>query len=243
MNSFLIALQFLTRINLVKQSSWSMENFGKSVVCFPLVGLCIGFLMYGVYYALNDYLEMQLLALILVIFEFLLTGGLHADGFMDTCDGIFSGRDRERKLEIMKDSCVGSNAVVGFVFLTLLKWQLIYHLPEDGMFMALVAMPLLSRYSMTLSIKLFVYARPEGMGKAFAEFSPAQTVAFTTAMTIGAAAFFDLFYFVFLGITVLSNLWLNRFITKELGGTTGDTYGFVCEVSELIFLLAFILLM
>ena len=116
MKSFFIGLQFLTRLKLVNQTEWDIY-FGKSVVTFPLVGLVIGAFMALIYWLLVPYIPITLLALLLVVFEFLFTGGLHADGFMDTCDGLFSGRDRERKLEIMKDSRVGSNGVVGFVFL------------------------------------------------------------------------------------------------------------------------------
>ena len=82
------------------------------------------------------------LMLIIVVSEFLLTGGLHADGLMDTSDGLFSGRERERKLEIMKDSRVGSFGVVAFVFVTLLKWQLLAAIPTAEFIpMALIMMP------------------------------------------------------------------------------------------------------
>lgn len=62
-----------------------------------------------------------LTAAMLVVGEFVITGAMHADGLMDTCDGLFSGRSRERMLEIMKDSCVGSFGLLAFVFLVLLK--------------------------------------------------------------------------------------------------------------------------
>ena len=160
MKSFFIGLQFLTRLKLVNQTEWDIHDFGKSVVTFPLVGLVIGAFMALIYWLLVPYIPITLLALLLVVFEFLFTGGLHADGFMDTCDGLFSGRDRERKLEIMKDSRVGSNGVVGFVFLTLLKWQLIAHVNPTILLQFLFFMPIISRYSLVLSIRLFHYARP-----------------------------------------------------------------------------------
>ena len=103
--------------------------------------------------------------LILVIAEFLITGGLHADGLMDTSDGLFSGRERDRKLEIMKDSRIGSFGVVAFVFVTLLKWQLLTAIPTAEFIpMALIMMPLMSRWSLVLSIRSYPYAREQGMG-------------------------------------------------------------------------------
>lgn len=238
MKSFFIGLQFLTRLKLVNQTEWDIHDFGKSVVTFPLVGLVIGAFMALIYWLLVPYIPITLLALLLVVFEFLFTGGLHADGFMDTCDGLFSGRDRERKLEIMKDSRVGSNGVVGFVFLTLLKWQLIAHVNPTILLQFLFFMPIISRYSLVLSIRLFHYARPEGMGKAFAVYSPKQTLLWTTLITLLPAIYFHWLYAIFIGLGILINLVLNSYISKHLGGVTGDTYGFVIESSELILVLA-----
>ena len=121
MTPFFIALQFLTRLKIVNQTEWSVEDFGKSVVAFPYVGLIIGLILAILYGVLSPFIPIMPLMLIIVVAEFLITGGLHADGLMDTSDGLFSGRERERKLEIMKDSRIGSFGVVAFVFVTLLK--------------------------------------------------------------------------------------------------------------------------
>lgn len=234
--SFFIGLQFLTRLKLVNQTSWTMEDFGKSVIMFPFVGLVIGLAMYLFYYILTPFFPNSLLILLVVTFEFLFTGGLHADGFMDTCDGLFSGRERERKLEIMKDSRIGSNGVVGFVFLTLLKWQLLQFVPTQYITYVLIFLPFLSRYSLCLSITQYPYARPMGMGKAFADFAPKNTTTFTTVLAILLGLYFGWKYLILLGVTILINMILNRYITKQLGGVTGDTYGFVVENTEVLLL-------
>ena len=131
MNNFFVVLQFLTRIRIVKQTDWSLESFGKSVKFFPLIGAVLGSIIAGCYYIVSHYLPLldinisaNFIAIIIFILGILLTGGLHCDGFMDTADGVFSGRSRERMLEIMKDSCVGSNAVVAFFILSILKFLL-----------------------------------------------------------------------------------------------------------------------
>jgi len=182
------------------------------------------------------------LMLILVIFEFLFTGGLHADGFMDTCDGLFSGRDRERKLEIMKDSRVGSNGVVGFVFLTLLKWQLLVNLPTVVVPMVLMSMPILSRYTMVISIQKFPYARPEGIGKFFAANAPKYATSVATVLALLPLFFYEWLYAYLFVIALVVNLIINSYVTKHLGGTTGDTYGFVCELSEIFIILGAIII-
>ena len=92
MHSFLIGLQFLTRIRLVCQTEWTAEDFGRSTRFFPLVGLVL-----GLCYALAAYVLLYtigahtLTSVLLMLLPLILTGGLHADGLMDTADGVFSG--------------------------------------------------------------------------------------------------------------------------------------------------------
>ena len=184
MTPFFIALQFLTRLKLVNQTEWSVEDFGKSVVAFPYVGLIIGLILAILYGVLSPFIPIMPLMLIIVVAEFLITGGLHADGLMDTSDGLFSGRERERKLEIMKDSRIGSFGVVAFVFVTLLKWQLLASIPSAEFIpMALIMMPLMSRWSMVFSIRSYPYAREQGMGAAFANLAPKHVITYNTIST------------------------------------------------------------
>lgn len=283
MTPFFIALQFLTRLKIVNQTEWSVEDFGKSVVAFPYVGLIIGLILALLYGILSPFIPLVPLMLIIVIAEFLITGGLHADGLMDTSDGLFSGRERERKLEIMKDSRIGSFGVVAFVFVTLLKWQLLTAIPTAEFIpMALIMMPLMSRWSLVLSIRSYPYAREQGMGAAFANLAPKHVITYNTISTFfmpiiiliigiilytllyGAYSIFsiaDVGYVVGLGvlvyatlgifqinivsmiITYIINRLLNRYIVKQLGGTTGDTYGFVIEVTEVILLFVYIVIL
>lgn len=281
MTPFFIALQFLTRLKIVNQTEWSMEDFGKSVGTFPFVGLIIGIFLTLIYFIFSQFLSPMPLMLIIVISEFLFTGGLHADGLMDTSDGLFSGREREKKLEIMKDSRVGSFGVVAFVFITLLKWQLLTAIPiPEFIPIILVMMPLMSRYTLILSIRSYPYARKSGMGQAFAEYAPKQVITWSTistfCMPIIICLLLSLLYAIALGITsILSipfipyniaifglayalvglmeinifsmivsyiiNRIINHYIVKQLGGTTGDTYGFVVEVTEVLLILVYII--
>ena len=283
MTPFFIALQFLTRLKIVNQTEWSVEDFGKSVVAFPYVGLIIGLILALFYGILSPFIPLVPLMLILVIAEFLITGGLHADGLMDTSDGLFSGRERDRKLEIMKDSRIGSFGVVAFVFVILLKWQLLTAIPTAEFIpMALIMMPLMSRWSLVLSIRSYPYAREQGMGAAFANLAPKHVITYNTLSTFfmpivilligvilytllyGVYSIFsiaDVGYVVGLGvlvyatlgifqinivsmiITYIINRILNHYIVKQLGGTTGDTYGFVVEVTEVLLLLIYIIIL
>jgi len=242
MHSFLIGLQFLTRLKLEKQTVWTAQDFGRSVKFFPLVGLVVGLVWAVVYYVGRHFLPSYVLAAVLVVSHLVITGGLHVDGFMDTADGIFSGRSRERMLEIMKDSRVGANGVMAFGVLLLLKWSLLldmpgWHLPE-----ALVIAPMVGRMAMVIGIIKFPYARPEGIGKAFAEHAEKRSLYIATAYTAITVAAVGLTA-VYAALAAVAVAWaFARYITRLLGGLTGDVYGAITELAELCVLFMFVLL-
>lgn len=241
MRAFFIGLQFLTRIQLFRQTQWTEEDFGKSVSWFPLIGLLIGVLLALMYYILQPLHVPYLTAAMLVVGEFVITGAMHADGLMDTCDGLFSGRSRERMLEIMKDSCVGSFGLLAFVFLVLLKTCALAE-AGDFLYPLLIAMPVVGRMNMVISICEYPYARPYGIGKAFSAYRSRHAVLIGFILMLLPAALFGMTYLILAGLGILTGLLLNHWIVKKIGGTTGDTYGCVTEVSELIMAIAFVIL-
>ena len=248
-NEFITALQFLTRLRLVREPDCDMATFGRSVRFFPLVGCVAGILMAIAALFTAGWLPGTVRSTLLVFLAVLLTGGLHCDGLMDTADGMMSGRPRERALEIMKDSRVGAFGVIAIIFLLLGKWSLIHDMPESLLPYALVSMMTIGRFAMTVAIVYFPYARPEGMGKAFAEYACKKSF-FFSALTIAGMVLG--FYFaggIFVaGVTVVASLaallfslWAGHRLTRFLGGLTGDTYGAVTELSEMLTLVVFLL--
>ena len=178
MRAFLIGLQFLTRISISRQEVWTEEDFGRSVRYFPLVGAVLGMIYataaYGLFqfpHRFGVYIPYEFASAILLAMPVLLTGAIHCDGFMDTVDGIFSGRSRERMLEIMKDSRTGSFGVVAFVLLMLIQWSALMDIGYQELPVAVFVMPIIGRLMMSTAITLFPYARPDGMGKAFAQYA------------------------------------------------------------------------
>ncbi|WP_371371359.1 adenosylcobinamide-GDP ribazoletransferase [Sporomusa aerivorans] len=240
MKDFFTGLQFLTRIRVVRQTDWSPDSFGRSVKYFTLIGGIIGLVLAGLNYLLSQFLPTHVLAAILILAEILLTGGLHCDGFMDTADGVFSGRSRERMLEIMKDSRVGANGVVAFGMLILLKYSLIIDMTPTLLTTALLIMPVAGRMAMVASITLFPYARPDGMGKAFAQYAGKATLFITALMALLIIVPFGLQASVCAGVAVLAGVVSARYFASVLGGLTGDTYGAVTELTELMALLVFV---
>lgn len=244
MQAFLTGLQFLSRIRLVQQKDWSYERFSESVRYFPLVGATVGAIMALIAYLLLIFLPTigfeipsAGVAAFLVAFWLYLGGGLTCDGFMDTMDGIFSGRDREKMLVIMKDSRVGSNGVVGFVMLTLLKWAMLMSLPIAMVPMALFLAAVLGKLSMVLSIVLFPYARPDGIGKMFQLCANQKTLIIGVICAAICVLPFDVMGIGCMAFASALSLYLGRYVTRILGGLTGDVYGAINETIELMILI------
>ena len=172
MRDFITCLEFLTRIRFSQRTDWRDEDFSRSVPYFPLVGLVIGAFLGAVNYALvmvaaPDFMR----AALLVLAEIIITGGLMYDGFMDTADGVFSARSRERMLEIMKDSHVGSNAVLAIIILLLLKIAAYLELSGETLTWVLLTMSVATRTFMVVFIVNFPYARKEGIGHMFTKYA------------------------------------------------------------------------
>ncbi|MDF2571412.1 MAG: cobS [Sporomusa sp.] len=241
MKDFFTGLQFLTRIRVVEQTDWSPDSFGRSVKYFTLIGVIIGVILAGINYVLSQFLPSHVLAAVIILAEIVLTGGLHCDGFMDTADGVFSGRSRERMLEIMKDSRVGANGVVAFVLLLLLKYSVIVDMTPTMLTTALLIMPVAGRVAMVVSITSFPYARPDGMGKAFAQFAGRTTLIIAVTFALAFIVPFGLQSLISAGGAVLAGVLSARYFANVLGGLTGDTYGAITELTELVALLVFVI--
>ena len=240
MNSFLVGLQFLTRIRIVRQTVWTAEDFGRSTRFFPLVGLVLGLCYALAAWILVSVLGMRALtAALLLILPLLLTGGLHADGFMDTADGVFSGRERERKLEIMKDSRVGSFGVVAFVLLMFLQFALLLDMSPPLLVPVFFVMPIIGRMAMVLAVSCFPYARADGMGKTFADMADRGTVAIAAVTTSVLVIPIGLLATLALVLGIVFALLFCRWMTAILGGVTGDVYGAATVLTETIVLAVF----
>lgn len=244
MRSFFVGLQFLTRISVVSQENWTEEDFGRSVRWFPLVGAVLGLCYWGVatlmFSLLPSYgLEIpgHLGTAVLLLLTILLTGGLFCDGFMDSMDGIFSGRSRERMLEIMKDSRVGANGVMAFAGLMLMEWSALLDMRRELIPMALFVMPVISRLMVVVAITCFPYARPQGMGRAFAMYAGKDALFIALLSTLLLILPWGMVPAAALLAGGIFALYFNRYVTKLLGGTTGDTYGAVAVLTELVVLL------
>ena len=243
---YFIGLQFLTRISLVKQDNWTEEDFGQSVKFFPLIGATLGVVYAAFAYVLTAMLPayginmpVHFTAALMLILPVLFTGGIHCDGFMDTMDGLFSGRKPERMLEIMKDSRVGSNGVFAFVTLMIFELCIILDMNTAVLVPAFFVMPIIARYMMTLAIVFYPYARPEGMGKAFKMYADSRTLTFATLLAAIFILPFGLLAWAALVVGFLFMRGFAGFAVKTVGGLTGDIYGCIATLVEGLVLLTF----
>ena len=201
MRDFITCLEFLTRVRFSKRTDWRDEDFSRSVPYFPLVGLVIGSLLAAVNYGLF-YIETPLFlrVTLLLLAEIIITGGLMYDGFMDTADGVFSARSRERMLEIMKDSHVGSNAVLAIIILLLLKIAAYLELSGETLTWVLLTMSVATRTFMVVFIVNFPYARKEGIGHMFTKYAKPFYTYIAFAVCAGIIAACGLQYLAVAGI-------------------------------------------
>jgi adenosylcobinamide-GDP ribazoletransferase len=195
----------------------------------------------GVFLALLNWLlnfifPPTLVALLIVISLLTITGALHFDGFLDSCDGLFGYRTPERRLEIMRDSRVGSFAVAGGWALLSLKFYALLSVPAELMVPALLLAPMLGRWGLVASVVIFPYGRPGGLGLSFKRnlgwlellLAGIAVMAMSVVLLRGAGLFLPP---IFLGVAFLIGKYV---MTKLPAGLTGDVYGATAEIGEML---------
>jgi adenosylcobinamide-GDP ribazoletransferase len=223
------AFAFLTILPIKYTSS---EKPGRIFAYFPLVGLLIGAAVSLV--ASITFLPRDVVAFMTLTGWVGLTGALHLDGFGDSCDGLLATVTPERRLEIMKDPRAGAYAVVGLVLLLLGKWVALREVAP----LLLILPPVMGRWAMVLAAYAFPYARSSGMGGYFREGFGRAQVLFATIITCVVALAFGWPRLLILVIAPLTVAFVGRWAASRLGGgLTGDVYGALCELTELLCLL------
>jgi adenosylcobinamide-GDP ribazoletransferase len=267
MKDFLWALNFLTTAPTGKRWRERQPKIGNVVFWFPIIGLLIGFMLTFVYIPATRFFPHLVADAIILTIYIVITGGFHLDGFADTFDGIFGGSTREKRLDIMRDSQIGSygalclictvglkyiclisidpEAVAGLSFIsdhkTINDLNPVYlYACEKGK--VLLFMCAISRWSQILGAALSSYAREEGgTGKIIIENVKMRHALFSSFIP-------GILIFLFCGIkgififfiVLIAVILFVSYMKKKIGGMTGDTLGALNEVSELIVLLSFL---
>ncbi|MBO3445015.1 adenosylcobinamide-GDP ribazoletransferase [Clostridium sp. CCUG 7971] len=252
MKRFILILQFLTRIPINVNLGFD-EDFHKSIVYFPLVGFVLGVLLYLLGLASMLVFDPFITSIIITLGSVLLTGGLHIDGLGDTFDAIYSNRDKEKMLEIMKDSRLGTNSLLAILFLILLKIGFIYSIINQELLWLIIFMPIVSRLGVINLMYKTVSPRKNGMGNLF--IGKATTGMFMTAIiyTVLLAVILPKLLFLSTNILIFKilssiivififNNLFKKHIYNKINGVTGDILGCSIELGEVIYLLYIYLL-
>lgn len=213
---------------------WDEEARDKMLLCLPLVGLEIGLIWLALGW-LCSLLKLPglLAALVLAFYPYIATGFMHLDGFMDVTDAVKSWRSLERRREILKDSHVGSFAVIGVAMLLIAQFAVFASLGEDHDLRALALIPVVSRCCSVLAvINLPPMQTSQYAGR---EKSTRNILIPAVMLVLALAAGFLLSWktgCVLLGGMAGFGLALRR-AYKSLEGMNGDISGYSLTYSEL----------
>ena len=248
MESLILMLQFFTRIPINYEVKIKDNSFSRGIAYFPIVGLVVGGLAALVFWGTSMLLPGSIAIVIAVLVNVLITGALHVDGLADTCDGIFSARSKDRMLEIMKDSRIGTNGTVAIFFDLVLKIALINQINTSFGFkksiMVIISMTVVAKMMLSLLIYLSTgNSKGSGLGSLF--LSKISHTAIFTSFGLGSIITFvalgKVSIFIIL-MNILLVLLYRSFILKRLDVITGDTMGALNEICEVFTLLVFVIL-
>ncbi|MEJ5036652.1 adenosylcobinamide-GDP ribazoletransferase [Acinetobacter johnsonii] len=241
MTPFWIALQFLTTFPVRLSTMPTPQQNAQALLFYPVVGLLIGGILYGIVLLLHAFPLVLLSSVVLVLWIWL-TGGLHLDGLADTADAWVGGfGDKARTLEIMKDPSCGPIGVLSLVIVCILKWSALYVLLQKQLYTALILFPMLGRLVPLFFFLSTDYVREKGLGSQLSQYLVRpMAVAILLLMPLVALSW------AWIGVVVIATfylvLWYLRYkFIQRIGGVTGDTIGASIEMIELATLFSFVM--
>jgi adenosylcobinamide-GDP ribazoletransferase len=235
---FFLALRFLSILPIPGKAKATDKQLGRSTAWYPMVGVVLGALLFGSAYLFTRLWSALPAAFLCLAVWTLFTRGLHLDGLADTSDGLGGGADPDRRLEIMKDSRVGVFGVAAVVIVLIGKFALLTELIGVYRIRELILVPVLGRWSMLMLIYSFPVTG-SGLGRRVKQHCRLLQFLFGTLTAVACAWLllgpWGLLVPGAIGLFSAAAGWLFR---CKLGGCTGDSYGAVCEISEILALAA-----
>jgi len=233
---FLLALSFYTRLPAPKIKDYS--QLPQASIYLPLVGWLVGGLV-GLCFYLANLLWAQTTAVILALIAgIFLTGAFHEDGFADVCDGFGGGYDKQRILDIMKDSQIGVYGALGLILLMFLKISLLSSLTATSLPFVLYAGHSLSRLQPLILMRMYDYARSVNSKGGAAAYRPSTNeLLFASAFALLPLALLPLQCGLAVPFMLLINWRLGCYFHRHIGGYTGDCLGTSQQVGETVFYL------
>ena len=237
-----LAISFLTILPVIDQRPASEETVAASFAWFPIVGFLIGVALVGEDWLLAHVFAQVIRSVLIVISLTVITGAVHLDGLADTADALGAGRDRDRALDILRDSRVGTFGASAIFFDLTLKILALSTLAGPRRYAALIIAPTLARFAMVMVGIGIPYLRESGAGTAFLN---SQSLGWRRRVAvifliIDCAILVSPFRTVgvlAVSIALLIAFLMHLFYRRWLGGVTGDLIGACGEVIEIAVLL------
>lgn len=228
------AFQFLTRLPL-SHLTYTPNTLSRSAKFFPLVGLAVGSVAAALHHWLLPHLPVAVVALVVVLFSTLVTGGLHEDGLADAADGFGGGWSREQILEILKDSRIGSYGALAIVFSIGARVLLLSSFSSSKFAWYVISAHVLCRWSVLPLGHLLSAARKQASQGA----RLARQISWASLLVGALIAFGIVAYLLRMAafgpiiavstITLLSGIYYQR----RIGGVTGDCFGATIQLAEI----------
>lgn len=236
------ALRFLTLLPVPPAGEGSAADVARSVHMFPVAGLVIGCLATGAGVVAQHLFGSPVHAVVAVATGALVTAGLHLDGLADTFDALLSWRDRNRKLEIMKDSRIGAMGAMALILGLSVKIAALLALGERWWVGAMVS-PAFGRWADMYGLARFPVARGDGLAADVQSEIPGGRLPAATMLTVLILVPLLLWaqWYVVIVAVAASGWLVHAFAAaaaRSLGGLTGDVYGALSEIGEIAALLA-----
>lgn len=235
-----MAVSFVTIVPVASQNPVDDGAIARATWALPVAGLLVGLAGALAYTIASRFgLTPSLAALLALAATALVTGALHEDGLADTADGLGGGRTRERKLEIMRDSRIGTYGTCALILSFGLRWSALAAIADPwAVMLALCAAHAAARAGVPAFMSLVPPARTDGLS-AGAGSPPGRSVAIAcvigtlvVALALGPAK-----TFVGLILVSLGGLLLARLAVRQIGGQTGDILGAFEQTGEILILL------
>lgn len=241
---FFTALMFYTRIPVPKSTGYSSENLNKATRYFPLVGIIIGGVGALGFYAASMLFSIYPSILFSILSMILITGAFHEDALSDFCDGFGGGYSKEKILEIMKDSRIGTYGAIGLILLILMKIFLLAEIDPLKIPIIIIAAHALSRVNPVLLMFSSQYVREDSTSKSKPVGETKSIITLVFAIVFGLLPLILIPYQTIpflVAAMLLIFLYFRYYVHKKLGGYTGDVLGALQQLSEVGFYITFII--
>ena len=240
-NAVKVAFSTYTRLPMPYRK-WDDEAMKLALAFLPLVGVLIGVVV-GAWqiFCLNLEISAVLFAALTVAIPIFISGGIHLDGYCDTCDALACWQNKERRWEILKDPHMGAFALIRCNIYLLLSFALLYELYTRGYAAGIGFIYILSRCCAAWSALILPPARQSGMLTAFTASAASGTAGIILALFSAAGLAGWLWFSLWPGLAGLAlclpaTLWYRAMVIKNFGGVTGDTTGYYLQTIELLLL-------